>query len=56
MMEPSIPLTALSEDQRAQAQTHSAIIRPALEDGVTQAQVTPFSPEALESSGQGLFR
>ncbi len=39
MTEPPIPLTALSEDQRAQAQTRFAIIRPALEDGVTQAQV-----------------
>jgi putative transposase len=39
MTEPPIPLTALSEDQRAQAQTRFAIIRPALEDGVSQAQV-----------------
>ncbi len=39
MVEPSIPLTALSEDQRAQAHTRFTIIRPALEDGVTQAQV-----------------
>lgn len=34
-----IPLTALSEAQRAQALSRFAIIRPALEDGVTQAQV-----------------
>ncbi len=35
----SVPLTALSEDQRAQAHTRFTIIRPALEDGITQAQV-----------------
>ncbi|GCE22056.1 Mu transposase C-terminal domain-containing protein [Dictyobacter kobayashii] len=34
---PVPPLTALSEEQRAQAQGRFAIIRPALEDGVTQA-------------------
>ena len=34
-----IPLTALSEAQRTQALERFAIIRPALEDGVTQAQV-----------------
>src|SRR5262245_8539461 len=39
MTEPPLPLTALSEDQRAQAQIRFAIIRPALEDGVSQAQV-----------------
>jgi len=39
MVEPSIPLTALSEDQRAQAHTRFTIIQPALEDGVSQAQV-----------------
>jgi putative transposase len=39
MVEPPVPLTALSEDQRAQAHTRFTIIRPALEDGVTQAQV-----------------
>ncbi len=36
---PVPPLTALSEEQRAQAQNRFAIIRPALEDGITQAQV-----------------
>jgi putative transposase len=35
----AVPLTALSEDQRAQAHTRFTIIRPALEDGITQAQV-----------------
>jgi putative transposase len=35
----SIPLTALTEAQRAQAQTRFTIIRLALEDGVTAAQV-----------------
>ena len=39
MTEPPVPLTALSEDQRAQAHSRFTIIRPALEDGVTQAQV-----------------
>ena len=39
MVEPPVPLTALSGDQRAQAHTRFTIIRPALEDGVTQAQV-----------------
>ena len=39
MAEPPVPLTALSEDQRAQAHSRFTIIRPALEDGVTQAQV-----------------
>ncbi len=34
-----IPLTALTEAQRAQAHTRFTIIRPALEDGITQAQV-----------------
>jgi putative transposase len=34
-----VPLTALSEEQRTQAQSRFTIIRPALEDGVTQAQV-----------------
>ncbi len=34
-----LPLTALSEDQRAQAHTRWTIIRSALEDGVSQAQV-----------------
>lgn len=39
MTEPPVPLTAPSEDQRAQAHSRFPIIRPALEDGVTQAQV-----------------
>ena len=38
MTEPPVPLTALSEDQRAQAHSRFPIIQPALEDGVTQAQ------------------
>lgn len=37
--EVSFPLTALSEAQRAQASERWAIIRSALEDGVTQASV-----------------
>lgn len=36
----SVPLTALSEDQRTQAHRRFMIIRPALEDGITQAQVS----------------
>src|SRR6266699_5013934 len=39
MAQSSIPLTSLTEAQRAQAQKRFTIIRPALEDGVTQAQV-----------------
>jgi hypothetical protein len=38
MREPPVPLTALSEDQRAQAHSRFTIIRPALEDGVAQAK------------------
>ncbi|MFL5662016.1 MAG: hypothetical protein ACJ8BW_11805 [Ktedonobacteraceae bacterium] len=34
----SVPLTALSEDQRAQVHTRLTIIRPVLEDDVTHAQ------------------
>ena len=39
MKESPVPLTTLSEAQRAQAQSRFAIIRPALEDGISQAQV-----------------
>ena len=39
MTEPPIPLTALSEAQRAQATQRFTIIRSALEDGVTQTRV-----------------
>ena len=39
MAQSSIPLTSLTEAQRAQAVTRFTIIRPALEDGITQAQV-----------------
>ncbi len=39
MLKPPLPLTALSEAQRAQAQERFEIIRRALEEGVTQAQV-----------------
>jgi LacI family transcriptional regulator len=38
MTETSVPLTALSEAQRAQANIRFMIIRPALEEGVSQAQ------------------
>ena len=38
MVEPPVPLTALLEDQRAQAHSRFPIIQLALEDGVTQAQ------------------
>jgi putative transposase len=37
--ETTCSITALSEEQRAQAQSRFSIIRPALEDGVTQAHV-----------------
>src|SRR5712691_6537887 len=39
MAKSSVLLTTLSEDQREQAQTRFTIIRPALEDGVSQSQV-----------------
>ena len=39
MKDSPVPLTALTEAQRAQAQTRFSIIRPALEDGISQAQV-----------------
>jgi putative transposase len=39
MLKSPLPLTALSETQRAQAQERFEIIRLALEEGVTQAQV-----------------
>jgi transposase len=39
MLKPPLPLTVLLEAQRAQAQERLAIICPALEKGVTQAQV-----------------
>jgi len=39
MKEQSVPLAALSEDQRTQAYTRFTIIRPTLEDGVSQAHV-----------------
>lgn len=39
MMEPPVPLTALIEEQRAQAYSRFRIIRPALEDAIFQAQV-----------------
>ena len=39
MPKPPLLLTALSEAQRTQANAHFAIIRPALEEGITQAQI-----------------
>jgi putative transposase len=47
-----IPLTALSEAQRAQALERFAIIRPALEEGVSQAQVArthQIGPSTVQS-------
>jgi len=46
MAEPFFPLTALSEAQRAQAFERFTIIRPALEEGVSQAQVARTSKKA----------
>ena len=46
MTESLVPLTALSEAQRAQAFERFTIIRPALEDGVSQAQVARASKKA----------
>ena len=39
MLEQSVPLADLSELQRTQAYTRYTIIRPTLEDGVSQALV-----------------
>jgi len=49
MTEPLFPLTALSEAQRAQAFERFTIIRPALEEGVSQAQVARASKKAPSS-------
>jgi transposase len=46
MTEPFSPLTALSEAQRAQAVERFTIIRPALEEGVSRAQVARTSKKA----------
>src|SRR6266704_3658799 len=46
MAEPFFPLTALSEAQRAQALERFTIIRPALEEGVSRAQVARTSQVA----------
>src|SRR5436305_1773060 len=46
MAEPFFPLTALSEAQRAQALERFTIIRPALEEGVSRAQVARTSKKA----------
>src|SRR5437870_5657813 len=43
MAEPFFPLTALSEAQRVQALERFTIIRPALEEGVSRAQVARTS-------------
>ena len=39
MAKPPRPLTALSDAQREQASARFAIVRPALEEGITQAQI-----------------
>src|SRR6516164_7951830 len=39
MMEQAVPLASLSEVQRTQAYTRFTIIRPTLEDGVSQAHL-----------------
>lgn len=46
MAEAFVPLTALTEAQRAQALERFTIIRPALEDGVSRAQVARTSKKA----------
>ena len=46
MTEPFFLLTALSEAQRAQAFERYTIIRPALEEGVSQAQVARAAKQA----------
>lgn len=52
MAEASLPLIALSEAQRTQALERLAIIRPALEEGVSQAQVArthQIAPSTVQS-------
>lgn len=39
MAKASVPLTSLSEEQRAEAYARFEIARPALEDGMSQAQI-----------------
>lgn len=46
MTELVVPLTALSEAQRAQALERFTIIRPSLKDGISQAQVARTSKQA----------
>ena len=56
--EPVFPLTALSEVQRAQALERYTIIHPALEDGVSQAQMdslpVPYNAGSDSSGRKGL--
>jgi hypothetical protein len=54
MAEPSFPLTALSEAQRAQALERFTIIRPALEKEVSQAQLERTYHLPLGSKRPGL--
>ena len=56
MMASAIPLTALSEAQRTQALERFAIIRSALEDGVTQAQVARIHQIAPSTVQQWIKR
>jgi len=53
MTEPPVLLTALSEDQRAQAHSRFPIIRPALEDGVTQAKGEHLPTISLPAPSSG---
>jgi hypothetical protein len=53
MTEQPVPLTSLSEDQRAQAHSRFPIIRPALEDGVTQAKGEHVSALSLPAPSGG---
>jgi len=39
MAKAPVPLTSLSEEQRAEAYACFEIVRPALEEGVSQAQI-----------------
>lgn len=56
MVQSPIPLTALSEDQRAQAHTRFLLIRPALEDGVSQAQVARTHQTSKSTIGRWVKR
>ncbi len=51
MIEPSLPLTSLPETQRTQVLERFAILQPALEEGLTQAQIARAHDLSKSSAG-----